>query len=366
MHRALRQSILSILVLVSIASVAALGSREAAPLPAGPDQSQTVPSGAPPAGLPAAGVIQSSPVARAPEASLKIRIGALKGPTGIGMIYLFETPSEPTSGYELKVEAIASADAMAARIMSGELDAAVLPVNMAAKLYNAGLPYRLLAVTGNGMVKVVTTEPTIGSLEDLRGRRVYVAGQGATPEFLMRTVLTHAGIDPDRDVALVYNMPYPEMAAGVVSGKIPVAVLPEPFATMALRGNPGARVPFQLDAAWNVATGRSTYPMSVFVARSSIIDGNGQVIETILQAYEASIASVKSSPAAAGELVHKHDMGLTAAIAEAAIPRSAYTFVRAPDARTDVEALLTVFLKAAPASIGGKLPDAAFYATPGR
>jgi len=297
-----------------------------------------------------------------------LRVGALKGPTGIGMIRLFEsTPALPDAA-TLTVEAIASADAMAARLLSGELDAAVLPVNMAAKLYNAGLPYRLLAVVGNGMVKVVTIDPSVASIADLRGRDVYVAGQGATPEFLLRTVLPKAGIDPAKDLQMIFSMPYPEIAASIVAAgsdvaaKVVLAVLPEPFATLALKGNPVARVPFSLSALWTSATGQSEYPMSVFVVRDSLVKERPGAVAAMMSAYEASIKSVLADPVAAGLLVEKFDMGLKAPIATAAIPACAFTFVTATEARPAIEALLSVFLASAPASIGSKLPDGAWYA----
>lgn len=296
---------------------------------------------------------------------LTMRVGALKGPTGIGMIRLFEAPPALPDSTSLEMSAVASADIMAARLLSGELDAAVLPVNMAAKLYNSGIDYRLVAVVGNGMVKLVTTDASLRSVSDLRGREVYVAGQGATPEFLMRVVLAKAGMNPDSDLRLVFNMPYPEIAASVVAGKVSVAVLPEPFATQALSGNAAAFVPFSLSERWSAATGQADYPMSVFVVRASIIAERPAAVAALMAAYEASIRSAKADPAAAGVLVERFDLGLKAAIAAKAIPASNYAFVPAASSRASVEALLSVFLASAPASIGGKLPDDAFYASVG-
>ncbi|HQO67051.1 MAG TPA: hypothetical protein PLI66_09965, partial [Spirochaetales bacterium] len=73
----------------------------------------------------------------APLEPLVLRVGALKGPSGIGMIGLFENPPALPQAVTTAFEAVPSADAMAAKLLSRELDAAVLPVNMAAKLYNA-------------------------------------------------------------------------------------------------------------------------------------------------------------------------------------------------------------------------------------
>ncbi|MCK7479697.1 MAG: ABC transporter substrate-binding protein [Candidatus Moduliflexus flocculans] len=128
--------------------------------------------------------------------------------------------------------------------MSGELDAAVLPVNLAAKLYASGSLYRLAAVVGMGMVSVVTTDPEVRTFEDLKGREAHVAGQGATPEYLIRTIAAARGLDPDRDLVLAFRLPYPEIAASLVAGRISLAVLPEPFATQAPGASPSARVPF--------------------------------------------------------------------------------------------------------------------------
>jgi len=60
--------------------------------------------------------------------------------------------------------------------------------------------------------------------------------------------------------------------------------------------------------------------------------------------------------------VEKHDLGLKAAVAAKAIPRSAYVYEGAREARPSIEALLGVFLQLSPASVGGKLPDDGFYA----
>lgn len=296
-----------------------------------------------------------------------LRLGALKGPSGIGMVRMFETPPRLAKGEALELQAVPSADIMAAKLVAGELDAAVLPVNLAAKLYASGLPYRLAAVVGMGMVSVVTTDPGVRTFEDLAGREVHVAGQGATPEYLIRTIAEARGMDPDRDLNLAFHLPYPEIAASLVADRISLAVLPEPFTTQALAGNPRARVPFSLDELWREATGRPGYPMTAFVMRDSILRDRPASAKALLSAYADSIAWVRANPADAGALVEKHDLGLKAAVAAAAIPRSAYVFIPAPEARADVEALLAVFLRIAPKSIGGRLPDPSFYAeTPRR
>jgi NitT/TauT family transport system substrate-binding protein len=291
-----------------------------------------------------------------------IVVGALKGPSGIGLIRLFETPPSPPDGSEVRLVAAASADLMTAKLISGEYDMGVLPLNVAAKLYTAGIPLKLAAIVGNGMVSFLSADASISSLADLRGKRINVAGQGATPDYLFRRLLRGAGIDPDKELNLDYSLPYPEAAVALASGKINYAILPEPFVTMAKLQNPGLRSILDLGALWTKQTGQASYPMTALVVSSKLATERPTTVKAILDACAASIAWVLANPAEAGALVEKQELGLKAGVAAKAIPVSSYVFIDARAARPSVEALLSVFLELAPASVGGRLPDDGFYA----
>ena len=292
-----------------------------------------------------------------------ILIGALKGPSGIGMAKLFESAPSPADGSTVRLVAVASADLMTAKLISGEYDAGVLPINVAAKLYNAGIPLKLAAIVGNGMVSFLSADSSLVSLSSLRGKQVNVAGQGATPDFLFRRLLKGAGIDPEKDIRLDYSLPYPEAAAALAAGKIASAILPEPFSTMARMANPSLKSPLDLGLFWTRQTGQTSYPMTAFVITSKLVAERPRAVEAILAAYARSIDWVIANPSEAGALVEKQELGLKAGIASKAIPLSAYVFTPASTARPAVEAFLNVFLELSSASIGGKLPDNGFYAS---
>lgn len=292
-----------------------------------------------------------------------INFAALKGPSGIGLIRLFDSPPI-IEGYRVQMIAEKSADLMAAKVISGEYDLAVLPINMAAKLRASGIDIVLAAIVGNGMVSFLTNDASIGRLSDLRNKDVYVAGQGATPSYLFRYLLKASGLDPDRDIHLLYSMPYPEMAAALAAGRIRYAVLPEPFTTLAIEKNEARdlKSPLDLEALWRSATGQNSYPMTALIVSGKLAATSPSAIKEILAAASSSITWVRAYPEAAGLLVEKKDLGLQAAVAADAIPRSEYVFESATEARSSIEALLGVFLESDPASIGGKLPGDAFYA----
>jgi len=292
-------------------------------------------------------------------------IYGIKGPSAVGIIRLFE--EAPTiSGFNVRVEALAQADLMAARFISGEAKVGILPPNMAAKIASSGRDIRAAAVIGGGMLSLLGADPAIRSIGDLKGKTVEVAGQGATPDYVFRKILKSHGIDPERDLTLGYSLAYPEIAQSLIAGKISIALLPEPFATMALAGKSELNSVADIQEEWANAGSRGgqsggNYPMTLLVVDGAFADANPLAVAEIMAAVKNSIEWVCAFPEEAGILVEKHDLGLRSAVITSAIPKSNYIFIPAMEARPSLEELFKVFLEYAPVSIGGALPADRFY-----
>jgi NitT/TauT family transport system substrate-binding protein len=294
---------------------------------------------------------------------IRVTVYGLKGPTGVGMIRLFENPPR-VPGYEISMEALAQADLMAAKFISGEAKIGILPSNVAAKIASSGINIQILAVTGAGMFSLLSTDRTVRSFSDLKGKTVQMTGQGAPPDYVFRKILLSRGINPDRDISLRYALSYPEIAQALIVGRITLAVLPEPFATMARQGNPRLAVVGDIQQEWIRLTGGSNYPITVLAVDGTFAANNPAMIKKILDDLKSSIEWIQANPAAAAELVEKHDLGLKASVVREAIPRSSYIFTPAQEARPTLEALFRVFLELDPVSIGGALPGDNFYYRP--
>jgi NitT/TauT family transport system substrate-binding protein len=289
-----------------------------------------------------------------------LTIYGLKGPSGVGMIRLFETPPD-IRGMQTSVEALASGDLMAARFIAGEAKVGILPANVAAKIAASGKPIQLAAVTGLGMLSLLSSDPSITGISDLKGKSIAVAGQGAIPDYIFRKILSTYQIDPANDVKLDYSLAYPEIAQSLIAGRINLALIPEPFATMARQGNSNLVQVSDIQAEWEKAGGQGNYPITVLVVDAAFAKANPAAIKTIMDAVKDSIEWVKQNPAEAGTLVEKYDLGLKAAVVTVAIPRSNYAFMDAKAARPALTAMYETLLEFAPDSIGGKLPDDSFY-----
>ncbi|MDR0409099.1 MAG: ABC transporter substrate-binding protein [Spirochaetaceae bacterium] len=290
----------------------------------------------------------------------ELTIYGLKGPSGVGMIRLFETPPS-IRGKQVSMEALASSDLMAARFISGEAKVGVLPPNVAAKIAASGKSIQAAAVTGLGMLSLISGDPSVKTIDDISGKSVAVAGQGAVPDYVFRKILTEHQIDPDTGVKLDYSLATPEIVQSLIAGRIELAVIPEPFATMALQGNENLERVGDIQAEWEKYAGQGNYPITVLVLDAQFAKDNPDAVKTILAAVKDSIEWVTENPSEAGDLVEKHGLGIKAAVAAAAIPYSNYTFIEAEAARPALTALYETLLEFAPDSIGGKLPADSFY-----
>jgi NitT/TauT family transport system substrate-binding protein len=294
---------------------------------------------------------------------VEVTVYGLKGPSGIGMVKMFED-GITAHGYTVTFQTLAQADLMAAQFISGEAKVGILPPNVPAKIASTGKNLQIAAVVGTGMLSLLTSDPDVRAIEDLRGKRIAVAGQGAVPEFVFRKILTAHGLAPDTDVTLDFSLAYPEIAQSLIAGRIQTALLPEPFATMARNGRSGQdplREVADVQAEWVKAGGEANYPMTALVVDGSFAANNPVFMNALLAAYQRSLEWVRANPVEAGTLAEKHELGLRAPIVAASIPRSNFVYASAPEARPSIEALFRVFLEYAPSSIGGTLPGADFY-----
>ena len=127
-----------------------------------------------------------------------------------------------------------SADEVTPALIKGDLDMACVPANLAAVLYGkTGGAVEVLAVNTLGVLYIVENGETVQSMADLKGQTIVAAGKGSTPEYALRYLLTENGIDPDKDVTIDWKSEHSECVAALASGQASIALLPQPFVTVA-------------------------------------------------------------------------------------------------------------------------------------
>ena len=65
-----------------------------------------------------------------------VRVGSLKGPTTIGLVNLMDEAAKGKAKGNYEFTMSAAPDEIAAKVVSGDLDIALIPANLASVLYN--------------------------------------------------------------------------------------------------------------------------------------------------------------------------------------------------------------------------------------
>ena len=285
----------------------------------------------------------------------EIRIAALKGPTGMGMVKLADKQNYPN--YTVSIEA--SPDALNPRIISGEVDVAAVPVNLASVLYNKlDGDISVLAVSTLGVLYVVEAGSEVNSVADLAGKTVYATGQGATPEYILNYLLDKNGVAGSVEVNYVGE--HAALATMLANGSAEIGMLPEPNVTSTLAGNDNLRLALNLTEEWNKVCSTELV-QGVVIARKSFVNEHPEAIEQFLREYEKSSAFVNENIDEAAKLIVDAGILGNVEIAKKAIANCNISFSKGEAMHKAVEGMLAVLFEANPKSIGGKLPDKDFY-----
>ena len=172
-----------------------------------------------------------------------VRVAGLKGPTSMGMAQLIDAGGSADGQFVYETTVYGTADEIVPQLVSGQLDAAAIPANLASVLYNkTSGEVAAAAVNTLGVLYVVESGDTVQSVEDLRGKTVYSVGKGTTPEYVLDYILTQNGIDPEQDLTIEYKSESTEVAAMLGEGADVIAVLPQPYVSAVQMNKPGVRI----------------------------------------------------------------------------------------------------------------------------
>ena len=176
-----------------------------------------------------------------------VRVYALKGPTGSGMVKVM---NDNDGAYDFTLSG--APDEVVAAVVSGNADIAAVPTNLAATLYNktqGGV--QLLALNTLGVLSILSSDESIQTVADLAGRTVYATGQGSTPEYVLNYILEANGLTDK--VTVEYKAEHAELATLAAAGEVDIAMLPEPNVTSVLMQNENFRIALDVTALFGEA-----------------------------------------------------------------------------------------------------------------
>ena len=293
-----------------------------------------------------------------------IRVGGLKGPTTMGLVKLIDEDANGTSENDYEFTMVTAADELTAMVAGGKVDLALLPANVASVLYNKTQGnVAVIDINTLGVLYLVSGDTSITSIDQLKGKTVYLPGKGTTPDYSLRYVLSAAGLS-EEDVTLEFKSEASEVASVLAEDPNAIGLLPQPFVTAAMAQNDKLAMIMDLAAEWDSyqpEEGGSRLVTGVTIANKAFLEENSELVDTFLKEHEASIQFTETDVDAAAELIAAQGIVAKAPIAKKALPYCNVEYVDGEDMKEALSGYLNVLFEQNPASVGGALPEDAFY-----
>ena len=309
------------------------------------------------------------------EAPTTLRVGALKGPTAMGLVELMKASDLVSAGedvpqaYDNLPDAVdsytftlaAAATELAPQLVKGDLDIACVPANLAATLYQQTEGEVVtLGINTLGVLYIVENGNAVQSLADLEGKTMVASGKDSTPEYALRYLLEENGVDPDTGVVIDWKNEHSECVSALASGAATIALLPQPFVTVAESKMPELRTALDLTEQWDALDNGSALITGVVVARRDVVKAHPQAVERFLEQYAASVDWVNANTADAAALIGEYGI-VDAAVAEKALPACNIVCITGSEMKEKLSGYLQVLCDASADSVGGAMPGDDFY-----
>ena len=294
--------------------------------------------------------------------SVEVKIGSLKGPTSMGLVYLMDQAEKGESANQYEFTMAAGADELLPSVISGDLDIVLVPANVASVLYNkteGGVS--VIDINTLGVLYMVSGNADIKEMTDLAGKTVYLTGKGTTPDYVTQYLLAENNLTDE--VTLEYKSEATEVAAMLVEDTDAIGVLPQPFVTAACAQNENLSVVMDLtkEGAAIQGEGGSQLVTGVTVVRNDFLNENQAAVDKFLEEHKASAAYANENVEEAAELVVSAGIMEKAAVAAKAMPNCNITYIDGTDMKTALSGYLEVLYNQDAGSVGGALPAEDFY-----
>ncbi len=290
-------------------------------------------------------------------------VAALKGPTAMGLVKLMHDAEQEDASFvnDYTFTLAASADEVAPLLIKGELDMACVPANLAATLYQKTEGQIVtLGINTLGVLYIVENGNAVRSMEDLAGKTIVASGKDSTPEYALNYLLEENGLSPMDDVIVDWKSEHSECVSALATGAATIAMLPQPFVTVAQSKIPDLRVALDLTQEWDALDNGSALLTGVVVARREVVESNPGAVDAFLTDYAASVEWVNANTADAAALIG--DYGIVEAdVAEQALPYCNIVCITGTEMKDKLSGYLQVLCDADSASVGGAMPGDDFY-----
>lgn len=294
---------------------------------------------------------------------VEVRIGSLKGPTSMGLLFLMEAAKNGEAKEDYSFQMATGVEEILPLMIKEDLDIVLVPANIASILYHRMEgEVSVIDINTLGVLYMVSAQEGIESFENLKGRTIYLTGKGTTPDYVLQYLLAQNGMSTE-DVTLEYKSEATEVAAVLAENPDAVGLLPQPFVTAACAQNESLKVVLDMNREWQKVQGETVSGIvtGVTVVRKAFLEEHEDVVETFLEEHEKSTQAINADQKKGAELAVEAQIVAKEPIAKKAIPECNITCIRGEEMKQALKGYLEVLYEQSQGEAGGDLPEDDFY-----
>ena len=287
-------------------------------------------------------------------AAAKIRLSVSASPSSLPAFYL----QENENNINLDVTIHRSRNIVISRLMQGEVDAALLSTNEAAKLYNRDVKVQLLGIHNWGLFYLLSTNQKIENWQDLKGKKIYIPDKGGPLDIVFQELAAKKDLDLKKEIQIERGK-MREVAQLMINNMAETAVIREPFVSQTLLNNSQSRIVFDLQNEWEKEYD-FRIAQSALVVRQEFAEENKKLMAELEKQYKNSSEKLESNHQLAAELGEKY-LEVQPKVILKAYPSLNLEYQNIVEVKEEVIAYLKVLESYNAETIGGRLPDDEFY-----
>ena len=246
-----------------------------------------------------------------------------------------------------------AADTISAEFMKAEADFVIAPVNAGAKLFKLGKStYQLAGVVSWGNLCFASQREGF-TLADMNGQKVTLFAENTINSAVALYALAQNGIVPSE---IEYLAGAANTQALLISDPEAIVMTAEPALTAAKIKNPAVTA-YAVNDLYKAATGYEGYTQAALFVKAATIENQPEAVKAFIEAVAASCEKATTDVAAVADAAVALAILPNVKVATQAIPGCAVRFVKAIDAREQIEFTANIDLS----QFGGALPADDFY-----
>lgn len=298
----------------------------------------------------------------------EVNVGMIMGPPSMGMGWMIHENEEGNTYNDYNFE-VGGVDytALASKLNTGDYDIIHCPSNVGAILYNnkdLKEEVEVIDISNLGLLYILTTDDSIKSMDDLKGRTVYSIGEGGPPEYTFGYLLDQEGLSDDVNFSF-RSTPF-EVLNLLQDEENSIALLPQPFVEVAKLLAPDLKVPIDITEEWDnlkLESGAESVT-TITIVRKKFLEEHEQAVVEYLNLLKKSVAYSLSHVDEAAEWTDTYETFLNPEVAADAIPYVNMCAITGQEMKEKLEGFLKIMYDYNPDAVGGSMPGDDFYYIP--